>query len=608
MRHMDPGRTPPPAAGQAKPIDVVRIQPPPAAQRVRREARFAGPGEKPNRYTLPGKLDSASPVGFRTRVPLTPEEAETALRLLALDRPTGFVETRPVTEQALFEEASLGVLSARQSTNFRGFRQVTLGPGSARKVEALLRELRGAEAPPLEGAAYVHLVLGRPYRTPFTALLTLVGHQQAGSVVTVPKRLIRKRFWQEDDIPTIGYLPHLHVGILADAMERAAVIASAGTRRAQALMAPFCGGAARRNAGVIRKLEALCGLSLADRAQGWRLVLAAQVGGARPGEDVDLSPETARRIGANLMAFRSERIQPGVNHEEKAPAQYHSRQDMDVPDELTVMCGRAAYNAFAHWTGLDRERTKQLLLLDRVDVLTPHGKERLRAIRRQLEEVTDNVIKHLPMWADLPTGRAFSRNANRGRKAFALAGQRIYIGGLSRPEMEREGLDWTRAVRAFGAAASRSALVAEIAGVTAMPTDCDLLAGVCVMAGPVNQNDIGKQFYGVPDLLAGTFPNREPTSLLVWTLKAKTIADPIGNEEQLLNTARKGALVDLRPGPHEVVRVEAGGRLRPMRADGQRVNGERAFGDVGNFVTDPEGRDIPGNRGKPWPGRDRPAW
>jgi hypothetical protein len=281
---------------------------------------------------------------------------------------------------------------------------------------------------------------------------------------------------------------------------------------------------------------------------------------------------------------------------------------MDVPDELTVMCGRAAYNAFAHWTGLDRERTKELLLLDRVDVLTPTGKERLRAIRRQLEEVTDNVIEHLPKWVEVPTGRAFSRNANRGRKAFALAGQRIYIGGLSRPEMERAGLDWLRAVRAFGAAASRSALVAEIAGVTALPADCDLLAGVCVMAGPVNQNDIGKQFYGVPDLLSGTFPKREPTSLLVWTLKAKTIADPIGNEEQLLNAARKGALVDLRPGPHEVVQVEAGGRLKPMRGDGQRVNEERAFADVGNFVTDPEGRDIPGNRGKPWPGRDRPAW
>ena len=44
----------------------------------------------------------------------------------------------------------------------------------------------------------------------------------------------------DDDIPTIGYLPHLHVGILADAMN-AAVIASEGRRRALGFMAPFCG-------------------------------------------------------------------------------------------------------------------------------------------------------------------------------------------------------------------------------------------------------------------------------------------------------------------------------------------------------------------------------
>ena len=42
-----------------------------------------------------------------------------------------------------------------------------------------------------------------------------------------------------------------------------------------------------------------------------------------------------------------------------------------------------------------------------------------------------------------------------------------------------------------------------------------------------------------------------------------------------------------------------------MRAGG---NTERAFGDVGNFVTDPSGKEIPGNRGEPWPGRDEPAW
>ena len=31
------------------------------------------------------------------------------------------------------------------------------------------------------------------------------------------------------------------------------------------------------------------------------------------------------------------------------------------------------------------------------------------------------------------------------------------------------------------------------------------------------------------------------------------------------------------------------------------LNAERAFGDVGNFVTDPSGAEIPGNRGTPWP-------
>jgi hypothetical protein len=593
---------------QPKSIEVVSVAPPPGEQRVRRDARFPAPGEKPTRYTLPAALESPSPVGFRTRLALTPDQAAAALRLLALERPRGFGDPGPITEQALFEEAALGVLSSRQSTNFRGFRQVTLGPRLAPRAETLLRELAGTEAPPLTGSAYVHLVLGRPYRTPFTALLTLVGHQPGKSLITVPRRIVRKRLYHEDDIPTIGYLPHLHVGILADAMERAAIVASAGRRRAQAFMAPFCGEAARRNRRVIRELEALAGLSTGDRTHGWRLVLAAQVGGAVPGDEVPLDEAVARRLGASLLAFRSERIQPGVNAEEKAPPQYQKRQDMDVPDELTVMCGRAAYNAFGHWTGLDRERGKDLLLLDRVDVLTPDGKERLRAMRRQLEDITSRLIRELPKWADLPTGRMFSRNAARGKKAFALAGQRIYVGGLCRGEMEAAGLDWQRAVRAFGAAASRSALVAEIAGVTGLPDDCDLLAGVCLMAGPVNQNDIGKSFYGVPDLLADTFPGRDPTSLLVWTLKAKTVADPIGNEEQLLNAARKGALVDLRPGPHEVVEVERGGRLAPMRRDGERLNEERAFADLDNFVADPDGREIAGNRGRPWPHRDRPAW
>jgi hypothetical protein len=299
--------------------------------------------------------------------------------------------------------------------------------------------------------------------------------------------------------------------------------------------------------------------------------------------------------------LRSERIQPGVNHEDAAPEAYRERQDMDVPEELTVQCGRALYNAFAHFTGVSREQAKELVLIERVDVLTPNGKERLRAIRRELEEVAERVIANLPLWADLPLGRALSRNTARGKKAFALSGQRIYIAGLSRREIASKGLGFDHAVRAFGAAAARAALVAEVSGTTEIPAGCDLLGGICLMAGPVNQNDIGKEFYGMKDLLAQAFPSRDPTSLLVWTLKAKTVADPVGNEEQLLNPARKGALVDLRPGPHDVVFVKASSGVAPLRARAGRTNQERAFASVGNFVVDSDGREIPGNRGAAWP-------
>jgi hypothetical protein len=319
---------------------------------------------------------------------------------------------------------------------------------------------------------------------------------------------------------------------------------------------------------------------------------------------------TARRLGAALLALRSERIQPGVNAEPSAPPAYQTRQPMDVPEALTVQAGRAAYNAFARFTGLSRERAKELVLLERIDVLTPHGKERLRAVREELERITDKLISRLPLWADLPLGRALSRNSARGRKAFALAGQRIYVGGLSRREVEQSGLSFAHAVRAFGAGAARSALVAEVSGSTEIPEGCDLLGGVCLMAGPVNQNDIGKQFFGSKDLLEHAFAGREPTSLLVWTLKAKTVADPIGNEQQLMDPQRKGALVDLRPGPHEVVAVRRGTAIDPLRHHGGQVNTERAFGDVGNFATDPEGREIPGNRGTVWPAHlaDAPVW
>lgn len=586
-------------APSLRPIDLVRIPPPPPEQRAARAARFAAEGEKRGRYHLPDALESGSPVGYRTRPSLTEAETRAALSLLSLPRPAAFRAGSPPTEQELFEEASLGLLSSRQSTNYRGLRQVTLGPADSAELAQLLRGLRHLDAPPLAGATHSHIVLTRPYRTPFTFLLTFIGHAPIASLFTVGQRAWRKRFQHQDDIPTIGYLQHLHVGILAEAMERAAILASDGRRRAQILMRPFSGASAQEdNAELIQRIEALAGLGPGERAQGWRIALVAQVGEVEP---LGLDRPTCRRLGAALLSLRSERIQPGVNQEEKAPPPYQARQDMDVPDALTEMAGRAAFNAFSYWTGQSHDEARELLIIDRVDVLHEGGKERLRSIRRELEAVTDRVVSNLPLWADLPTGRALSRNAQRGRKAFALAGQRIYIGGLSRPECEARGLDWTLAVRAFGAAAARSALVAELAGITEIPEGCDMLAGICLMAGPVNQNDIGKEFYGMQDLLAVRFPHRQPTSLLVWTLKAKTVADPIGNEEQLLNPARKGALVDLRASPHEVVALRIDGRLQPMRKEGERVNAERAFHDVGNFVVDPEGREIPGNRGEPWP-------
>lgn len=583
-------------------VEVVGIEPPPIEQRVRRGAQFAAPGEKRTRYTLPAKLESASPIGYRTRVALTEQEAAAGALLLSVERPRAFERNaEPVTEQELFEETALGILSARQSTNYRGHKEVVFGPEDSAAVAALLRQLTGLDAPVLDGATHTHVVFTRPYRTPFTLLLTFAGHKPLLSLATVPIRALRKRFQFVDDIPTIGYLQHLHVGILADHTERAALIASAGRRKAQVHLAPFSGAFLEANARICRQIEALAQLPSAERRRGWRIAFVAQVGQVAPAERLAIDAAVYRKLGANMIAFRSERIQPGVNHEEKAPPAYQNRQDMDVPDALTVSAGRAAYNAFSHWTGVDRDAAKALLLLERIDVLTPNGKSRLRDVRALLEGATDALVRDFPLWAELPTGRMFSKNAERGRKAFALTGQRIYIGGLDRRRIEAKGLDWVLAIRAFGAAASRSALVAELCGLIDLPPDCDLLAGICLMAGPVNQNDVGKQFYGQQDMLKKAFPDQDPTSLLVWTLKAKTVTDPIGNEEQLLNAARKGALVDLRPGPHEVISWVRDGRLLPLRQREGRVNGMRAFAELGNFVTDPTGQPIAGNEGVDWP-------
>jgi hypothetical protein len=590
-----------------KSIEAVLIQPPEEAQRVARNAQFTKPDQKKGRYSLPNELQSTSPIGYRKRISFTHEEAKEVMTLLSMSRPTAFQNPVTVTEQELFEETSLGILSSRQSTNYRGFRQITLGPDDSEKLANLMKQLPNTEAPVLDNASYSHITLSRPYRTPFTMLLTLIGHKPFLSLFTVPIRAFRKRMFHADDIPTIGYLPDLHIGILADAQERACVIASSGQRRAQTFMRPF---AENQRTDVHGDLCTLAGLTPADRRAGWRIAIVTQVGQALEEEQINIAPKTLRKLGANLMAYRSERIQPGVNQEEKAPDSYQTRQNMDIPPELVIMAGRAGYNAFSHWTGCPREKAKEMLMLERIDVLTPNGKNRLREVRRELHDITDRVVKNIPLWADLPVGKAFSRNAGRGRKAFALAGQRIYIAGISKSEIEESGIPWSLAVRGVGAAASRCSLVAEIMGSTCIPEGCDLLAGICMMAGPVNQNDIGKSFYGFKDLLSTAFPHRHPTSLLVWTMKAKTVADPIGNEEQLMNAERKGALVDLRAGPHEVAWLRTEGSLHPMRSNGDHRNQERAFSEQDNFVSDPDGVEITGNRGKPWPDalRNQEVW
>lgn len=583
-----------------KTIEFVACPAPPVNQRVQRQAVEPKTGEKASRYTLPAGLASSSPVGYRTRIALSPEEAAEIAPLYALERPTAFVPGAPLSEQAFFEECSLGVLTSRQSTNFRGHKQVSFGPDDSAVLATLLQQLNHLEAPVLDKAQATHVVLTRPYRTSFTMLLTFVGHLPVLSLLTVPWRALRKKFAHTDDIPSVGYLQHLHLGILADAMERAAVIASNGKRMAQVLQAPFSSVERRaENKAVLKQLNQMIALSKSDQAQGWRIGLVVQVGTVS--EPLKISTATCRKLGANLLAFRSERIQPGVNAEEKAPPQYQTLQDIDVPEDLANMAGRAAYNSFAHWTQCDREDAKRLMLMERIDVLTPGGKQRLRDIRQELSDITDRLVATFPLWADLPTGKAFTKNASRGRKAFALAGQRIYIGGLDKAAVAEAGIDGSLAVQALGAAASRGAQYCEVAGLVNLPDDCDLLTGTCLMAGPVNQNDIGKQFYGYKDLLSDAFPQAKPTSMLVWTLKAKTVADPIGNEEQLMNAKRKGVLVDLRPGPHEVVQVARNGQITPLRGGEGRINTERAYADQENFVHSPTGAPIPGNAGETWP-------
>ena len=174
-----------------KALELVTITPPPVEQRVRRQADFVREGEQKSRYHLPRRLDSASPIGYRTRVSMTQEEARAVLPLLSLERPAAFVPpTAPVLEGELFEECSLGILSARQSTNYRGHREVVFGPAQSEAVAKLLGTMQGLEAPVLSGATHTHVVLRQPYRTAFTALLTFIGHKPVKSLLSVPARAL----------------------------------------------------------------------------------------------------------------------------------------------------------------------------------------------------------------------------------------------------------------------------------------------------------------------------------------------------------------------------------------------------------------------------------
>lgn len=591
-----------------KPLELSFITPPSDDRRARRQLAFAPKGGKKTRYHLPNENRSGSPVGYRTRISMTVEEAHEWLKLLSLSRPNTFCQPdQPVTEQELFEEASLGILSSRQSTNYRGFKQVTLGPEDSKRLLPLLEQMQGLQATPLEEVEYTHIVFSKPYRTAFTLLLTFVGHKPVLSLFTVLERAFRKKIAHVDDIPTIAHLQQMHIGILADQLERACVIASGGKRQALVFSNPFVADYAHENRSLIKEIHEIAGLTKRDLSGGWKMALVAQVGTIPKEDRLGIPHTTLRKIGAASLALRSERILPGVNADATAPPEYQVDQQMDLPNTMTAMSGRAAYNGFVHWAHIERESAKHLLLLERVDSLSDAGQTRLEEITSMLGDVTDRVVATIPKWADLLTGRKLSKSAALGRKAFALAGQRIYIGGLDSKEIEQTEIDWDQSLRAIGAASARATLYAEICGTVNIPEGCDMLAGVCLMAGPVNQNHIGQEFFDQKDLLADAFPHQHTSSLLMWTLKAKTVADPIGNEEQLINANRKGALVDLRAAPHQVIHLRIGGRNYPMRlqqAPGDKVpktNGERAFWEVGNFVVSDQGEEIPGNKGTPWP-------
>ena len=110
------------------PVKLVAIAHPPETQVVNRNIQVASDTIKASRHTLPKSLKSSSPVGFRNRISLTEEEAQALSPLFSLRPPVAFEPPEPISEQALFEESTLGILSSRQSTNYKGLKQFTVGP------------------------------------------------------------------------------------------------------------------------------------------------------------------------------------------------------------------------------------------------------------------------------------------------------------------------------------------------------------------------------------------------------------------------------------------------------------------------------------------------
>ena len=249
-----------------------------------------------------------------------------------------------------------------------GVPAITFGPGHSARIAGLLDRLQGREGGVLEHATHTHLVLGQPYRTPFTFLLTFIGHKTGSSVFTVPHRAWRKWRHHDVDIPTIGYLPHLHTGILADAMERAAVVASVGKRAANVFMSPFSGPELRgANRGVIRELEDLCGLSAEDRRRGWGLQLLAQVG--QVADPFPIERSLARKLGAPVVAAQRA-DSAGVNMEDKAPGLPGSAGDVGT----RRACRDGGTRGLQCWGPLDGcgARCGQVMMvMERVDA---HGR------------------------------------------------------------------------------------------------------------------------------------------------------------------------------------------------------------------------------------------